>query len=232
MIFDDLTDMQETAYADFQSKLVPTIEREKFIGIRVPKLRLYAKQIQKMHLAQAFMADLPHFYYEENILQAILISNIKDFSTCLNMVERFLPYIDNWAVCDTLRPNCFHTKQSDLLPYIDNWLFSNASYTCRFALEMLMLHFLDEYFSLAILDKVVALKQSDYYVEMMQAWVWQTALRKQWQSVLPYLVESKLTPSVVAKTLRKCLDSRAFSTKQKFLLKNLLSFEVSGCLKY
>lgn len=221
MILDDLKEMQETAYADFQSKLVPTVGREKFIGIRVPKLRLYAKQIQKMLLAQGFMAALPHFYYEENILQAILISDIKDFSACLNAVERFLPYIDNWAVCDTLRPKCFCTKQSDLLPYIDNWLSSSSSYICRFAIEMLMLHYLDDSFSLAVLEKVQSISSDDYYVEMMQAWFWQTALRKQWQTVLLYLSKNKITPSILAKTLRKCMDSRAFCSEQKDLIKKI-----------
>lgn len=216
--------MQERAYADFQSKLVPTIERQKFIGVRVPKLRAYAKQLQNLYQAELFMTDLPHYYYEENILQAILISNIKDFSICLEAVEHFLPYVDNWAVCDCLRPKCFSTKQADLLPHVENWLSSSSCYTCRFAVEMLMLHYLDEYFSPAILDKVAALKWPDYYVEMMQAWFWQVALLKHWQVVWSYLVEPIITPSVLAKTLRKCLDSHVFSPEQKAIIKSKLAF--------
>lgn len=182
---------QDDKYGDFNHKLLPGIERERVIGVRTPIMRKLAKQLAKDEQIGEFLKDLPHYYVEENNLHGFIISATKDFRQCIRQVEGLLPYIDNWGTCDQLSPHCFKKHRQELLLYIDRWLQSDLPYTTRFGIKMLMDHFLDEDFLPEYLQKVASIHSEHYYVRMMQAWYFATALAKQWEAALPY-VESKV----------------------------------------
>ena len=181
---------QDEKYGDFNHKLLPGIERERVIGVRTPAMRRLAKQLARDEHIGEFLQDLPHYYVEENNLHGFIISDAKDFPLCISQVEQMLPYIDNWGTCDQLSPQCFKKHRPELLPYINRWLQSNLPYTIRFSIKMLMDHFLDEDFLPEYLQKVASIRSEHYYVRMMQAWYFATALAKQWDAALPY-VESR-----------------------------------------
>lgn len=216
-----LLSLEDIPYREFHSKLMPEIEKERIIGIRVPVLRSLAKEIAGTDSAEKFLGTLPHYYYEENNLHAFLIEGIKDYPLCVEAVNAFLPFVDNWATCDSLRPKVFAKHKDELLKQIDIWLNSEHVFTVRFAIEMLMIHFLDEDFSPDFPEKVAAVRRNEYYVEMMVAWYFATALAKQYDTVLPYLEERKLSPSVHAKTIRKAVESYRITDEQKTYLKTL-----------
>lgn len=216
-----LLSLEDIPYREFHSKLMPEIEKERIIGIRIPVLRSLAKEIAGTDSAEKFLGTLPHYYYEENNLHAFLIESISDYPLCVEAVNRFLPFVDNWATCDSLRPKVFAKYKDELLKQIDIWLNSEHVFTVRFAIEMLMIHFLDEDFSPDFPEKVAAVKRNEYYVEMMVAWYFATALAKQYDSVLPYLKDRKLSPSVHAKTIRKAVESYRITDEQKVYLKTL-----------
>lgn len=213
--------LQDKDYADFQSKLLPTVARETIIGVRTPDLRKMAKQVCKTPAAQAFMQALPHRYFDENQLHAFSLSEEKDFDTCIAELEQFLPYVDNWATCDQLSPKYFKKHTTELLPHICKWMKSTHTYTKRFGMGMLMRYYLDEAFRPEYLEWVASIKSDEYYIRMMQAWFFATALAKQWDSTLPYIEQHRLHPWTRSKAIQKTVESYRITDKQKALLKNL-----------
>ncbi|MBQ9806523.1 MAG: DNA alkylation repair protein [Clostridia bacterium] len=215
-----LLNEREENYRTFAASLLPTIDPNRIIGVRVPRLRKILRELDGQEVAH-FLADLPHFYLEENYLHVFWISKIRDFDIALAEVERILPYIDSWATCDSLRPVAFAKQREKLLPKINEWLDSAHPYTVRFAIEMLMVHFLEDAFDPKHLDRVAAIKSEEYYVNMMIAWYFATALAKQYDSTLPYLEQKRLSPWIHAKTIQKAVESYRVSDEHKQHLKQL-----------
>lgn len=214
-----LFELQDMAYRDFHSRLMPDIDKETVIGIRVPVLRKYAKSIAGTELAEKFIKELPHGYYEENNLHMMLITGIKDYEKCLSEIERFLPYIDNWATCDFPAPKCFEDHKEELLPVIKRWIVSSETYTIRYGIGMLMRLYLDEDFDPEYVRLVVGVKSDEYYVNMMIAWYMATALAKQWDAVIPYIEEHCMSDWVHRKTIQKAVESYRITDEQKKYLK-------------
>lgn len=216
-----LFEMRDESYAAFQAKLTPTVDEAAVIGVRTPALRAYAKELLHSPEKDAFMAELPHTYFDENQLHAFLISAEKDFRTCMEELETFLPYIDNWATCDQLSPKVFRKHLPELERKIPEWLASDRTYTVRFGIGMLMSHFLDERFQPAYPDMVAQIRSEEYYINMMIAWYFATALAKQYPAILPYLQEHRLAPWVHNKTIQKAVESYRITPEQKEELKAL-----------
>lgn len=217
----ELFRLQDQKYAAFQAKLIPTVEEDRIIGVRTPELRSLAKKLAKEADTAAFLTTLPHRYFDEDQLHAFVISLEKDFDECMAKVEAFLPFIDNWATCDQLSPIAFKKEPEKLLPYIDAWLRSDQTYTVRFAIGMLMQHFLDERFDPRYADMVAAVRSEEYYVNMMVAWYFATALAKQYDCILPYLKEKKLDDWTHNKAIQKSMESYRITPVQKAYLKTL-----------
>ena len=218
---EELFGLQDLKYRDFHSKLMPNVEKEQVIGIRTPVLRKFAKQFAKTEEAVAFLQELPHEYYEENNLHMMLITGIKDYQECLEEVIRFLPYIDNWATCDYPAPKCFAQHKEELLPYIRQWIASKETYTIRYGIGMLMRLYLEEDFSEEYLELVARVQSEEYYVNMMIAWYFATALAKQWDAVIPYIEEHRLSDWVHRKTIQKSIESYRITDEQKRYLRTL-----------
>ena len=216
-----LFQVQDKGYRDFQSKLIPTIPAETIIGVRTPAIRKLAKEYAKDPESAAFLMQLPHTYYDENILHALLVAEIKDYDTCVKEVERFLPYVDNWAVCDIFSPTVFRKNKDKLLEKIKEWAASDHPYTCRFGMEMLMTHFLDEDFRPEYLEIPAEVHSEEYYVNMMIAWFYATALAKQWDAAVSYIEEKRLNPWTHNKTIQKARESYRITPEQKEYLKTL-----------
>lgn len=214
-----LFELQDMAYRDFHSRLMPDIDKETIIGIRVPVLRKYAKSIAGTELSEKFIKELPHHYYEENNLHMMLITRIKDYDKCLSEVERFLPYIDNWATCDFPAPKCFENHKEELLPVIKCWIASSETYTIRYGIGMLMRLYLDEDFEPEYVKLVAGVESDEYYVNMMIAWYMATALAKQWDAVVPYIEEHRMSDWVHRKTIQKAVESYRITDEQKRYLK-------------
>ncbi len=221
-IRDKLIELEDKEYADFQSKLVPNISRERIIGVRIPKARKLVKEIREEE-AKEFLADLPHYYYDENILHGLLISEIKDYTSTIKELDRFLPFIDNWAVCDIISPKVFRKKENrkELISDIRRWSKSKPTYTARFGLEMLMTHFLGDDFKKEYLEIPLSIKTDEYYLQMMIAWLFATALSKQWEETIKVLTEKKLETFIQNKTIQKARESRRITREQKDFLKRL-----------
>ena len=214
--------MRDAAYAAFIAKLTPGFPPSHFIGVRVPLLRTIARSFAKEEAAsQRFLSHLPHSYYEEDMLHGMLISLVKDYDRCLDLTDRFLPYVDNWAVCDTLSPKVFAKQKAQLLENILRWSSSSHTYTCRFGLRMLMTHFLDDSFSADFLEIPAAIRSEEYYVKMMVAWFFATALAKQWEATLPYLENRQLDPWTHRKTIQKAIESYRIPPERKDYLRTL-----------
>ena len=220
-IYKELEAIKEEEYAAFQARLIPSIDPSTIMGVRVPKLRALAKSYIKDQECQDFLVSLPHAYYDENMLHGILVSEIKDFDTCIDKLEAFLPYVDNWAVCDIMSPKVFKKHKEELLDKIKIWISSDQTYTCRFGLEMLMTHFLDDDFKPDYLDLVVGLRSQEYYVNMMIAWFFATALTKQWEASLPYIEARSLDDWTHNKAIQKARESLRISKERKDYLKGL-----------
>lgn len=218
---EELFGLQDLKYRDFHSKLMPNVEKEKVIGIRTPMLRKFARQFAKTEEAVAFLQELPHVYYEENNLHMMLITGIKDYQECLEEVIRFLPYIDNWATCDYPAPKCFAQHKEELLPYIRQWITSKETYTIRYGIGMLMRLYLEEDFSEEYLELVARVQSEEYYVNMMIAWYFATALAKQWDAVIPYMEKHRLSDWVHRKTIQKAIESYRITDEQKRYLRTL-----------
>ena len=214
--------MRDAAYAAFIAKLTPGFPPSHFIGVRVPLLRTIARSFAKEEAAsQSFLSHLPHSYYEEDMLHGMLISLVKNYDRCLDLIDRFLPYVDNWAVCDTLSPKVFAKHKAQLLENILRWSSSSHTYTCRFGLRMLMTHFLDDSFSADFLEIPAAIHSEEYYVKMMVAWFFATALAKQWEATLPYLENRQLDPWTHRKTIQKAIESYRIPPERKDYLRTL-----------
>ena len=218
-IKDELFKLQDSEYRDFHARLVPNLEKKAIIGVRLPQLRALAKELKPQ--TESFFKELPHRYYEENTLHAILISEISDFDKCVKELNEFLPYVDNWATCDSMRPKSFKKNRKKLISHIDEWLKSSHTYTVRFAVGMLMTHFLDEDFDEKYMEKVSRIKSDEYYINMMIAWYFQVALVKKWEFALPYLKEKRLSKWVHNKAIQKARESYRMTQEQKDLLKSL-----------
>ena len=217
----DLFEYQDTSYRDFQKKLIPDTEYP-VIGIRTPQLRTLAKELSKnSEEAEAFLGQLPHQYFDENQLHAFLISLTKDFDTCVQQVNAFLPYVDNWATCDQMSPKVFAKNRDKLIPHIDRWMGSTEIYTIRFGTGMLMQHYLDEDFREEYLEKVAMVKSSEYYVRMMVAWYFATALSKQYGSAVRYIEDNRLDVWTHNKSIQKAVDSYRIPPHTKEYLKTL-----------
>ena len=216
-----LFEMQDTGYRDFHARLIPTVEKEKIIGIRTPILRKFAKEFGKTEESEIFLQVLPHQYYEENNLHALLLMREKSFEALMPWLERFLPRIDNWATCDLLKPVCFAKNREKLLPCVTRWLGDAHPYTVRFAIEMLMTHYLREDFSPEYPAWVAAVESDHYYIRMMQAWYFATVLAFRYEEILPYLTEDRLSPWVRQKTIQKAVESFRVPPEHKAELKAL-----------
>ena len=216
-----LFSMQDLEYRNFHSKLMPTTRKEEIIGVRVPELKKYAKELYKNGNYAEFLEALPHKYYEENNLHAFIIMNMADFESALMETEKFLPYIDNWATCDGLRPKVFRKNLPKLFDRIKLWIKSGDAYTVRFAIGMLMCHFLEENYKNEYSDMVAEIKSEEYYVKMMQAWYFATALTKQQANALSYIENKKLGTWVHNKTIQKACESYRVTDEEKKYLKSL-----------
>lgn len=212
---------RDESNADFQAKLAPTLSHDNFLGVKVPMLRTIEKSFRNTPEKEDFLKSLPHNYYDENLIHSIFISNEKDFSKALMLVEAFLPYVDNWAVCDTLRPKAFAKQDDGFVEKIKEWISSNKTYTCRFGIDMLMTYYLDEKYKPEYLALPASVNSDEYYVNMMIAWYYATALAKRWDDTIPYITERKLSPWVHNKTIQKAVESYRISDDRKTYLKTL-----------
>ena len=220
----ELFEMQDLKYRDFHSKLMPTVDKEKVIGVRIPQLRKYASSFLKLSSREEineFMHTLPHQYYEEDNLHAFIIEKIKDYEECINALNAFLPYIDNWATCDMMNPKVLKKEPERLLEQVKVWMKAKETYVVRFAMGCLMNYYLEENFTTECADLVAEVQSEEYYIQMMQAWYFATALAKQYDAVLPYLLEHRLSMWVHNKTIQKAVESYRITTEQKDYLKTL-----------
>ena len=213
----ELFSLKDTKYKEFQAPLIPSIKEESIIGIRMPALKKLAKKHLEDH---AFLKELPHKYFEENNLHALIIS-LLPFDTCISLIENFLPYVDNWATCDSLRPKCLKKDKQRLLERIFAWLESSHPYTVRFGIEMLMVHFLGEDFKVEYADKVASIQRHEYYVNMMIAWYFATALAKNPNEIMPYFENRKIPKNAFSKAVQKSRDSLRITKEQKNRLAEL-----------
>ena len=220
-ILTQLLSQKDLKYQKFESSLIPNINPSCIIGVRMPFIRKMAKDIFSKNLHDEHLRSLPHTYHEENVLHACLVSMTKSFDECIDSLDAFLPFVDNWAVCDSIRPKCFKDNHDKLLPHLRKWISSSHTYTSRFGIEMLMLHFLGDDFSIKHHDLVAESNSDDYYHEMMRAWYFATALSKQYEKTLPYLQKDILGEWVFKKTIQKATESRVISKEQKQYLKSL-----------
>ncbi len=234
-ICERLFQLQDLDYRDFQSNLVPNISKENMIGVRTPALRNLAKEIFKStsfskkeegelftkEESDGFLNQLPHGYFEENLLHFFVISMIKDFDTCIQEVERFLPYVDCWPVCDQSSPKIFKKNREKLLPFVKKWISSEHVYTARYGIRILMNEYLDEDFKPEYLELVSAKSDDDYYLKMMVAWYFATALAKQYQASLPVIENRRLETWTHNKAIQKALESFRVSDEHKEYLRTL-----------
>ncbi|MBQ3372471.1 MAG: DNA alkylation repair protein [Oscillospiraceae bacterium] len=220
-IREELYRLQDQKYRDFQSKLIPTADPDTVIGVRTPELRKFAKQLIKREDIAVFLNDLPHRTFDENQLHAFLLSESKDYETCIAEVERFLPFVDNWATCDQMSPKVFRKHKAELLEHIREWLHSEKTYIVRFGVGMLMEHYLDEAFDCSYPEMVAELRSDEYYINMMIAWYFATALAKQYESILPFLEQHQLAVWTHNKTIQKAVESYRITSEQKEYLKSL-----------
>ena len=210
--------MGEEKYRDFSSALMPTVEKERVIGIRIPVLRKYAKSLEDY---EDFLKDLPHKYFEENNLHAFLIEREKDFEKCIEKLDLFLPYVDNWATCDSMKPKALKKEPEKLLIHIKRWLYSKDVYAVRYAINLLMSYYLDENFKDEYLYMIAGVKSDEYYINMMRAWYFATALAKQYEKTLPLLENKELDQWIHNKTIQKSIESLRISKEHKLDLKSL-----------
>ena len=216
-----LFSMQDTGYRDFQTKLIPDVDPDSFIGVRTPDLRRLAKDLAKDEGLNGFLCALPHDYFDENQLHAFTVSEIRDFGRCLDEVCRFLPYVDNWATCDQMSPKAFAKNRSALLPKIREWMDSGKTYTVRFGIGMLMEHFLGPEYDPSFPEAVAAVRSGEYYVKMMAAWYFATALAKRYEEVLPFIEERRLDAWTHNRAIQKSLESLRIPDDRKEYLRSL-----------
>ena len=221
IILESLYQLQDRDYRDFQCRLMPTVDPATVIGVRTPQLRQLSKTLVKRTDVDAFLLDLPHAYFDLNQLHAFVLSEIKDFDRCVAEVDRFLPYVDNWATCDQLSPKAFRAHRDALLPHVLRWIASEQTYTIRFGVGMLLEHYLDGDFDPVFPELVAALRSEEYYVNMMIAWYFATALAKQYAQIVPYIENRRLDAWTHNKAIQKAVESRRITPEQKAYLKTL-----------
>ena len=214
----DLLAMRDEKFAQFNAALMPGTKPQNVIGVRTPDLRKYAKTIST---PEKFLSDLPHKYFEENQIHAFILSDIRDLEKCINLVNVFLPYIDNWATCDQLIPKIFAKNTDKILPWINKWIKSNHTYTVRFAIGLLMRLYLDDNFDSKYANAVVSVASNEYYINMMRAWYFATALAKNWDNVVGIIENKKLDTWTHNKTIQKAIESYRITQPQKEYLKRL-----------
>ena len=217
----ELFALQDLKYKDFQAKLIPSVDPKRVIGVRTPALRELAKKLSGSPEAAAFLNSLPHEYYDENNLHGFLIERMKDFDEAMAAIDAFLPYVDNWATCDLMSPKVFKKRLPELYDKALLWIASGETYTVRFGIEMLMSFFLDEHFKPEIFDIVSAIVSEEYYINMMIAWFFATALAKQYDAALPYIEGKRMAPWVHNKTIQKAVESYRITDEQKARLRAL-----------
>lgn len=220
-IRDRLFALQDPEYRLFQSRLMPTVDPARVIGVRTPDLRKLSRELAGTEQAAAFVRQLPHDYYEENNLHGLLIASLRDYGETVAALESFLPHVDNWATCDLLHPRAFDKRPEALPDQLFRWLQSDGTYTVRFAMGMLMSLYLDEAFRPRYADWVAGVKSEEYYVNMMAAWYFATALAKRWDDVFPYLTDHRLPVWTHNKAIQKAIESRRISPEQKQILRSL-----------
>ena len=220
-IIDDLFANKDDAYQVFQSKLIPTVDSSYFIGVRTPALRSLAKKYAGREDVGEFLKELPHKYFDENQLHAFILSLMKDYEYCMEELKRFLPYVDNWATCDQMSPKIFKKHKKDLLKEVKVWLKSKHTYTVRFGIGMLMEHFLDEDYDVAYPKMVAKIRSDEYYINMMIAWYFATALAKQYESIIPFIEGKMLDVWTHNKTIQKAIESYRITPEQKEYLRSL-----------
>ena len=216
-----LFSLQDIKYRDFQAKLIPGKTAEVMIGVRTPELRKLAKELGKREDIGEFLADLPHEYFDEDQLQAFIISGMKDYKGCMEEVCRFLPFVDNWATCDQMSPKVFKKHRPALANQADKWLDSDKTYTVRFGIGMLMQHFLDEGFDIKYPERIAELRSDEYYVNMMIAWYFATALAKQYDAIIPYIENRRLDIWTHNKAIQKAIESYRITPEKKEYLRTL-----------
>lgn len=217
----ELFALQDLSYRDFHAKLMPTVDKARVIGVRTPKLRAFAKEFGKTEEAKEFLKVLPHQYYEENNLHGLLIEQIKDYPTLIRELNRFLPCIDNWATCDLLTVRVVKKHLDTFTEEVERWLASDHTYTIRFGIGMLMRYYLEEHFSLEYPEKVAKIRSEEYYVNMMRAWYFATALAKQYEAIFSFLEEKRLDAWTHNKTIQKAIESYRITQEQKAYLRTL-----------
>ena len=217
----ELFALQDLSYRDFHAKLMPTVDKARVIGVRTPKLRAFAKEFGKTEEAKEFLKVLPHQYYEENNLHGLLIEQIKDYPTLIRELNRFLPCIDNWATCDLLTVRVVKKHLDTFTEEVERWLASDHTYPIRFGIGMLMRYYLEEHFSLEYPEKVAKIRSEEYYVNMMRAWYFATALAKQYEAIFPFLEEKRLDAWTHNKTIQKAIESYRITQEQKVYLRTL-----------
>ena len=216
-----LFEYQDLGYREFNSKLIPNIDKKTMIGVRIPDIRKIERSLSVEEKEQ-FLMDLPHKYFEENMLHGIIISNMKDYDKAISELEKFLPYVDNWAVCDTISPKVFKKNREKIITKILLWIKSDHTYICRFGIGMIMqLYLEDEYFKTSYLDIVAKIRIEDYYINMMRAWLFQVALVKKWEITIKYIENNSLDIFTHNKTISKSCDSYRIDKTKKEYLKSL-----------
>ena len=220
-IHSELIKLQDLGYRDLQIKTIPSADPDSIIGVRTPALRALAKELAKRDDISEFLSDLPHKFFEENQLHAFILSGMKDANECIKLVDKFLPYVDNWATCDQMSPKIFKKNKDLLLGYVDTWIESDHTYVKRFGIGMLLEHFLDEDFKTSYLTKVSKIRSDEYYVNMMIAWYFATALAKQYKATLPFIEKQKLDKWTHNKSIQKAVESYRITPEQKEYLKTL-----------
>lgn len=221
MYTERLMELQDTGYRDMQKKIIPTVDPDSIIGVRTPALRALAKEILKSGDYKSFLNELPHKHFEENQLHAFILSGMKDFDECMDELEKFLPFVDNWATCDQMSPKVFKKHKDELLKHIKVWIKSDKTYTVRFGVGMLMEHFLDDDFDLKYPEMAARIRSDEYYVNMMIAWYFATALAKQYESIIPFIEQKRLAPWTHNKAIQKSVESYRITDEQKAYLKSL-----------
>ncbi len=217
----DLFAMRDESYQAFTEKLIPNVLADRIIGVRMPALRKYARRIRGSEEAEQFLSHLPHTYQEENLLHMLLLESCGDFEKARDAMRRFLPHVDNWAVCDCPPPRVFGENRESLIPWIRELLDSGQTYSVRYGIGLLMRYFLKDLFSPDYLDWVSAVQQRDYYAQLMVAWYFATALAFRFEETLPYLSSRRLEPWIHAKTISKAIDSYRIDDDRKAILRAL-----------
>lgn len=222
-ITEKILELQDMEYREFTARLIPDIDKKRIVGVRLPQLRTLAKEIVREGKGDAVLTELPHYYTDENNLHALVLAELKDYDRTVAELDRFLPYVDNWSTCDSMKPKTFKRNENKekLLAEIRRWLNSEHPFTIRFAISMLMTHFLDNDFREEYLDWVAAVENEHYYVRMMVAWYFATALAKQYDATLPYLMARRLKKWTHNKAIQKAIESLRITQEQKQLLRTL-----------